>query len=245
MTSPHAQNDYDLRLEWSPQGLQTVVEGCRAVIVVDVLIFSTWVEIACSRGALVYPSPWRGDDAQRTAAAVGGIAAVGRLEVDSEHPLSLSPTSLTDVPAGTRLVLPSRNGAQVSLAAGRAGVMTIAGCLRNASAVAAAARKLAPVAVIAAGERRADGGLRPCVEDLLGAGAIIDQLKGDLSPEAEVAAAAWRALRGDLEARLLASASGRELTAIGFAADVVLASKPDISATVPVFRDGAYSSEGA
>jgi 2-phosphosulfolactate phosphatase len=55
---------------------------------------------------------------------------------------SLSPVSLLGVPAGTRVELASPNGAAVSLAVAAAGAVVLAGCLRNASAVAAAARDL-------------------------------------------------------------------------------------------------------
>ena len=48
---------------------------------------------------------------------------------------SLSPTSLTGLPKGARLVLPSPNGATLSLRAAALGT-TVAACLRNARAVA-------------------------------------------------------------------------------------------------------------
>src|SRR3546814_14704136 len=73
-----------------------------------------------------------------------------------------------------------------------------AGSLRNASAVAAAAQDAAAesirkrIAVIAAGEHWPGGNLRPAIEDLLGAGAIIERLQGRPSPEARAARAAYQ-----------------------------------------------------
>ena len=108
---------------------------------------------------------------------------------------TLSPSSLESIPAGTALVLPSPNGSALSLEAG-AETPTYCACLRNAPAVAArlsaSARR---VNVIPAGEQWHDGSLRPCVEDLIGAGAVIAGLSGSLSPEAELARAAFREFR--------------------------------------------------
>ncbi|MFC7613579.1 2-phosphosulfolactate phosphatase [Actinokineospora soli] len=99
-----------------------------------------------------------------------------------------------------------------------------------------------PIAVIAGGERWAEGHtLRPAVEDLLGAGAIAHHLGGALSPEARAAEAAFLAYSDDLPAVLSACASGRELTAWGHAADVALASAYGVSATVPRLVDGVYA----
>jgi 2-phosphosulfolactate phosphatase len=98
------------------------------------------------------------------------------------------------------------------------------------------------VAVIGAGERWRGGALRPAFEDLVGAGAIIDQLgSADLSPEAAAARDAYRAARPDLVARLLSCVLARELIAWGYAADVEIASRLDASDAVPVLNDGAYS----
>ena len=82
--------------------------------------------------------------------------------------------------------MPSPNGATLSLATGDR--PTFAGCLRNARAVAQALQRYGRrIGVVPAGERCKDGSLRPAVEDLLGAGAIIQHLPGTRSLEATVA----------------------------------------------------------
>jgi len=56
-----------------------------------------------------------------------------------------------DVPPGTRLVLPSPNGSAVAAAIAHAVPVVLAGCLRNAAAVARVAREAGgdgPVAVV-------------------------------------------------------------------------------------------------
>ena len=71
------------------------------------------------------------------------------------------------------------------------------------------------IAVIAAGEPRADGSLRFAVEDLLGAGAVIDAL-ADVgidycSPESAAASAAFTGLRNATSHLISSSASGQAL----------------------------------
>jgi 2-phosphosulfolactate phosphatase len=206
-------------------------------VIVDVLSFCTCVDVATARGAEVLPYRWRDDTVASYAEEQRAILADGHRRTDR---YSLSPTSLAGIPSGTRLVLPSPNGAALSLRAGGMGT-AVAACLRNAAAVARFARAQGGrVAVIACGERWADGSLRPSWEDLVGAGAVIAELPGPRSPEAEAAFAAFRGARADLLGRLRACSSGRELIERGFAADVDLAARLGESGCVPVLSGEAF-----
>lgn len=236
------QATYDVRFEWGPKALTSVAAASDVgvAIVVDVLSFSTCVDIACGRGALVLPCRWKDSQAEAFALARGALLASRR----SEPGLSLSPQSLLAVAAGLKLVLPSPNGSSLSLACGSP--VVLAGCLRNASAVAAfAASQPCAVSVIACGEQWPDGSLRPAIEDLLGAGAIIHALPGTKSPEARLAEAAFEAMRNELAAVLAGCASGVELTERGFAADSALAAAHDCSDCVPRLIDDAYTNQTA
>ena len=98
--------------------------------------------------------------------------------------------------------------------------------------------------MIAAGERwKDDGSLRPSVEDMVGAGAIISYLAGVKSPEAIAAEAAFRAVEPRLIDTLSQCGSGKELITQGFANDVILASELNVSACVPTLIDDVYRSE--
>jgi len=84
------------------------------------------------------------------------------------------------------------------------------------------------VAVVPAGERwDTDGSLRPGLEDLWGAGAVLAALEDlggtGLSVEARAAAAAFRAACPTLAASLAECSSGRELVEAGFREDVAVA----------------------
>jgi 2-phosphosulfolactate phosphatase len=239
------QSGFNVRFEWGLQGTKTVAAGSSVVIVVDVLSFSTAVDVAVSRGAFVYPFPWNDERADEFAKQVGAVVAVDRHAMSLANPFSLSPGSLATLSRGTRIVMPSADGGTLSLVASELGATVITGCLRNATAVARAARshlaKGSPdaiITVLAAGERWPDGSLRPALEDFLGAGAIISALADlRLSPEARAAAAPYERYAED-EVRECASA--RDLRADGFEQDVELALRADVSAAVPELRDGAF-----
>ena len=234
----------DTLCEWGMAGLLALHERTAALVIVDVLSFSTAVDIAVARGAIVHPFPFSDQRAaQQEAARLGATLAHPRNAAGGQY--SLSPASLATIPRGTRLLLPSPNGSRLSVAAAgtRRRIPVLAGCLRNARAVAAAARRLAgtgAVGVIPAGELWPDGGLRPAIEDLLGAGAIIEHLGGEASPEAEVARDAWRAAGHRLGRMIRLCTSGQELVSRGYSGDVDLALEEDVSATPPLLRDGAY-----
>lgn len=234
------QHPYDLRCEWGPRGVAALAPVSDVVIIVDVLSFSTCVDIAVARGATVYPFAWGDEGAADLARRVGG-ELVGR----GNDRLPFSATAMLAVRAGARLVLPSPNGGALSVLAAESPVV-FAGCLRNARAVAAAAARAGRrVAVIPAGERwrddaHGDRSLRPAAEDLIGAGAILDHLPGRRSPEAELAVAAFRAVRDRMPAFLLACSSGREHAGKGTERDVTLAAELDVSDFAPRLVDGAY-----
>lgn len=234
------QLGFAYRFDWGMEGLQALAPGA-VVVVVDVLRFTTAVCCALESGVEVLPYRWRDDTAAAFAADHGAVLA-GRRE---HGELSLSPTDLLRARAGTRLVLPSPNGSTLAFAAGELGaVHVLAGCLRNAAATARAARRLAgdgPIVVIAAGERwgSTDGPLRPAVEDMLGAGAVLAALDPAsavspprCSPEAAAARAAFIHARPRLHDTLRECASGRELLARGWDDDVATSAALDVADVV-------------
>ena len=229
------QREFDLRCEWGLQGVRQLAPISDAVVIVDVLTFSTAVAVAAARGAAVFPCRWRDESAADYARSVDAVLAGPR----GKSVYSLSPRSLMSLPEGGRIVLPSPNGATLSLNTGA--TPTFAGCLRNARSVAAAARACGPrIAVIACGERWPDGGLRPALEDQIGAGAVLAHLDGGLSPEAAVAVAVYEHAAPRLLEALRTSASGKELAGWGFEDDVAIAAELNVDDLAPKLCDGAF-----
>ena len=229
------QAEYKIRFEWGERGVSLLAPISDVVIIVDVLSFSTAVEIATNQSAIVYPYRWKDASVHEFAKSVRAEVADG----NSQNGYSLSPASLLKLPPDIRLILPSPNGSYLSLSTGT--TPTIAGCLRNCRAVAEASMDGAKnIAVIGAGEQWEDGTLRPCIEDMIGAGAIISFLGGGLSPEAETAQAAFEGASSKLGEQIKNCISGREKSARGEERDIELASNIGISHCVPILRDGAF-----
>jgi 2-phosphosulfolactate phosphatase len=230
------QQSWNCRCEWGP-GASAALAPADVVIVVDVLSFTTCVDVAVSRGGAILPLPWN-DPSAAEFARTHGAELAGRRRVAR---YSLSASSFLDVQPGFRCVLPSPNGARTARAAAETGSVVFAACLRNAGAVAAAARRAgATFNVIPAGERWADGSLRPCLEDWLGAGAVLAGLPGSRSPEADAAAALFERHRGRLPEAIRHCSSGRELEARGQMNDIALAVDLNASTCAPRFDSAAF-----
>ena len=262
MTEPahdsHLQRAHAVRCEQGPSAAQALGAHVDVAVVVDVLSFTTTLSVALERGVEVFPYRWDDTGAAAYAEERDAVLAVGRLEAAEGGAVgrgtSLSPAHLraTDgVPP--RLVLPSPNGSSISFALAEAGCEVVGASLRNARAVAAwlAPRVLAGegVLVVAAGERWPDDSLRPAVEDVWGAGAVLAALHEegvtDLSPEAASALAAYRSVAMVLAPSLRGCASGRELVDRGFADDVEVAAELNGSPGVPLLVSDSFVSAPA
>jgi 2-phosphosulfolactate phosphatase len=229
------QADFEVRCEWGEKGVLQLAPISDVVIVVDILSFSTCIDIANSRGAIVFPYPWQDESVQAFAQSVD--AEIAEKRGGSRY--SLSPTSLLEIEKGTRLVLPSPNGSTLSLAT--CNVPTLAGCLRNYRSVALAAMEYGRhIAVIPAGEKWQDGSLRPSFEDFVGAGAVLSHLKGRLSPESQLAIESYRGVQSSLKQLIKQCGSGQELIERGFGRDVDLALEVDVSHCIPTLLNGTY-----
>jgi 2-phosphosulfolactate phosphatase len=238
--SVYGQSDYEVRFDWGLDGALAVGVDVDVVVVVDVLSFTTAVSVAVDSGAVVYPYRWRDNSVYDFATARGAVVAVNR----GEEGISLSPVSMGGLSTGDRIVLPSPNGATICAALAERGVSVIAGSIRNAAQVSALINERDwSVAVVAAGEHwRATSSVRPCFEDVVGAGAILARLsRHSHSPESLTAIGAFTAVASDLLGALQRCVAGRELAAWGYAGDVEVAATRDPRATVPLLSsDGSF-----
>jgi len=244
-----SQNGFAFRFGWGEAGLSALAPVCDVIVIVDVLRFTSAVSVAVAGGSIVFPYRWHDDGAIRYAVERGAVLAGPR----EDGPVSLSPTDLMSLPRGSRIVLPSPNGSALSIRAAELGIpFVLAGSLRNATATAHWAMSLAhdsPIGVIASGERWSGSAapLRPSVEDLLGAGAVLAALDPSAavvgprcSPEADAARAAFVSARPLLDEALAACASGRQLVRTGSRDDVETAAELDASNVAAQLIDGAF-----
>ncbi len=239
MKSFEKQDSYQIRCEWGAEGMNYLSPCCDVCIIVDVLSFTTSVDIAVSQGARIYPYRWQ-DESIRDFAKRIGVDIAGK---DHPRQFSLKPSTLTDIPPETELILASPNGATLSTLS--KSPITIAGSLRNASAVGAYARKRGKViCVIPAGERWEDGSIRFALEDYLGAGAILNELSGNFSPEAQAAKALFHKHQDQIFHTIYASISGKEKQEKQLDEDVKLATEWNVSNAVPVLRGSCYENVG-
>lgn len=248
MNEAHQQLPFTIRMDWGRDGAAAISTGVDVAVVVDVLSFTTTVSVALDCGITVLPYRWNDDGAGTFAARHDAVLAVRR-SVAGPGQASLSPRSVRAVRGIRRLVLPSPNGSTIAAELADLDVRVVAGCLRNAEAVATwiSTRKGvdgARVAVVAAGEHWPNGGLRPAVEDLWGAGAVISALLragwSSPSPEARAAVTAFESVQASLSTCMSRCASGAELVAMGYSDDVIIAAEHNTSAAVPLLHRAAF-----
>jgi len=245
--SAAGQAGYTVRFGWGLPGVAALAPHSDVLVVVDVITFSTAVAVAMERGCRIYPHPWDPETARARGLELGIPVAVSRSAVSPEHPYSLSPATLSRAPTGTSIVLPSPNGSALSAAASQYPAQVLVGSLRNAFAVARFARQQGKViSVIAAGERWADGSLDLALEDMIGAGAIIDGLRRRRrSPEATAAAVVYRQARKQgLRATLRECVSGREMRRREYGDELEWAAALNVTTFVPVLHNGAFQGVG-
>jgi len=231
------QQEFDIRLEWGIRGVEELAPVSDVIIIVDILSFSTCVDIATGNGAIIYPYRWKDETAIEYANSLDAELADFKRKYSDGY--SLSPTSLINIKPNTKLVLPSPNGSTLILSAKQ--TPTLCGCLRNAKAVATFAKSFGrKISIIPAGEQWNDNTLRVAFEDLIGAGAIISYLQGSLSPESKTALTVFKELKSTLFEEIKKCSSGKELIERGFEKDLLLACDLNVSNNVPVLTKNAY-----
>jgi len=208
-----------VRTVWGLAGLHAVAPHVDAVVIVDVLSFSTACAVAREAGAEVVPH-----DPDREPPSDVRVAGPR-----SKTEPSLSPVSLVGLPPHTRIVIPSPNGSRLMARSRWLGLPATTACLRDRHGVAGALDDVERIGIVAAGERWSDGSIRFALEDWLGAGALAAALTGPADPESIAARAAFEAHRHDLVGALSTTPSGRELLRRGFPEDVDLAAQLDAS----------------
>ena len=227
-------SDKVINLEWGVKGLKKFKPVSDVIIIIDVLSFSTCVDIVLNKSAFIYPYKYMDDTTILYSMQVGAeLASTQR----SKNNYSLSPGSLLNIKSGSKLVLPSPNGSELSFLSGSAGIITLTACLRNCRAVAEYAMELGKnITLIPAGEKWEDGSIRFAIEDILGAGAVISFLDGNFSAEALFAKDLYNTLKSDVCGILSECVSGKELIEKEFETDVRLACETNVSDSIPVFN---------
>ncbi|HPT94158.1 MAG TPA: 2-phosphosulfolactate phosphatase [Microbacteriaceae bacterium] len=241
------QSNYQVRFDWGIDGLARL-EPADVIVVVDVLRFSTAATRAIEAGREIVLRPELSRNgapiahAAREHAARGATVLIGCLR---------NRGAIADAIVAEQHARGGRMSVVVIAAGERAARRTPLPMLLGASVP-------QPGQHAEGGDENPEhGGHDPqgvdqerdaaqlprfAVEDLLGAGAIIDALitRGidHCSPEASVAAEGFAALQHGLGHLLGASGSGRELAAAGLDGDVAYASALDASSAVAVLRDG-------
>jgi len=216
---------------WGQDGLTYYGEFFNAIVIVDILSFSTTVDIALSKGCSVIPTEIEKED-QLFALAKEYKALLTKKRNDIG--VTSSPSSMQILDYKQPILLPSPNGSTLVDRASRLGKPVFTGCFRNAAFLTARLnfKEFFPVLFVAAGERYSNKSLRPSIEDYWGVGSILANLQGEKTLEADSCIQSFTSASRDLRNKLLACESGQELVLRGFREDVELAAEYNISNNV-------------
>ena len=225
-----------------PGGLEEMAVEERFCVVIDVLRACTTIAVALEAGARGVIPVGSVETAMRMAQSLGRDSTVLGGEAHSLRvegfALGNSPGDYrTEIVAGKTIVLCTTNGARTLAALSNARECAAASFLN----LGACARRLAPeprIAIVCAGS-----GPLFSLEDFACAGALVEAILADdprivLDDGARTARETWVRHGGDLNEFLRNTDHGRNLVALGFGADVDLAARRDLSAALPVLRDG-------
>jgi 2-phosphosulfolactate phosphatase len=235
-----------VNVDFGPEGARAASAKGDLVVIVDVLRFSTTVCTAIANGFTIIPCATKAraeEIARETGATVSGKTGVARY--------SLSPLDYVNPKNTEEVILISPNGAGCAEALADRAVGFI-GCFLNARALArvlnsVAAASAKDITLIAAGEVREDQEddlktRRFAIEDYLGCGIILSELKMRMTAEAELCMRAFDASNHDYAGLIRASLSGQYLINRGLEFDISHAVQKNIYGTVPVLEQGRFIS---
>ena len=222
-----------------PEG---AAEG-KAVAVIDVLRATTSMVAALDAGARDVVPTASVEEATRLAETLGREHIVLCGERDGQKingfDLGNSPSEFTAAAVqGKTLVMATTNGTTMFNRVKPSSAVCVA-CVNNARAAAQAlAATGQDILLVCSGKLG-----RFSLEDAVGAGMVASYL-AELSPQAEftdgalLAQALYQKYRKNLLRALKAAEHGRYLAGLGYKADLAYAAQENITATVPVLRDG-------
>jgi 2-phosphosulfolactate phosphatase len=223
-------------------GMRQALADGDVPVIVDVLRFSSTVTTAVANGFTIIPADWR-DEAERLADRLG--AAVSGPTGKARY--SLSPLDYLDPKAPEDVVLVSPNGASLARIVTGKEIAFVA-CLLNARTAGRLLREASErtgrgIVLVAAGEAAEEQEAdlvqrRFAIEDWLGCGAILAELRMEETPEAVVCRRTYEACRHDAADLIKGSLSGRYLAKKGFDFDLSHCVQRSIYDVLPVVRQG-------
>lgn len=228
----------------SLRGDHLLAEG--VAVVIDVLRATTTIATALENGARSVVTVREVEEARAEKERQNGRQIVmggerGSVRIEgfdlANSPLEYTPERIR----GATVVLSTTNGT-AAVEDARAAQQVLCGSLRNADAVArwiiqGGSERLTLVCAGTHGQL--------AMEDVLGAGAIIDRLlatgsEAVLTDSARLAQRAWLDARNDPRAALGRADHGRSLLRLGFGADVDFCAEVDRCTAVPILSDRGF-----